>query len=188
MSKPTGNPVGRKPRANIDWETAKAEYEVGAATLRDIGARCNVSEAAIRKKAKAEGWTRDLTAKIRLATEAELVRRECALRTEPEIIRAASVTRAEISERQRARIAGLTDLADKMMKRVRDLKLDQEIGDMVTASIAIGVLDKAATTTGKLIALERQTWNMDAPVEAGDAKTNACDDLMKRLVKLSEKG
>jgi hypothetical protein len=82
----------------------------------------------------------------------------------------------------------MTEFADKVMARVRDLKLDQEVTNLGSASAAVKVVDMAATAAGKLIALERHIWNMDAPVEASDAKTSACDDLMKRLAKLSEKG
>jgi hypothetical protein len=192
MYKPTGNPVGRKPRANIDWEAIQAEYEAGTKSLREISEPRGLSETAIRKRARRDGWQRDLSAKIRKAADRELVRREVRKAsfeaTEPEIIKAASATRADISERQRERIATVAALADAVMKRVRDLKLDQEVTNLGSASAAVKVVDMAATAAGKLIALERHIWNMDAPVEAGDAKSNACDDLMKRLAKLSEKG
>ena len=61
--------------AVIDWESVEREYRIGVRSLRDIGAEFGVSEGAIRKKAKAEDWARDLSAKIAAKAEA-LVRKQ----------------------------------------------------------------------------------------------------------------
>lgn len=53
------------PRKNIDWEKVEAEYRAGRLSLREIGATFGCSDTAVRKKAKREGWKRDLAARIK---------------------------------------------------------------------------------------------------------------------------
>jgi hypothetical protein len=61
-------------RIVLDWEAIEAEYRAGSKSQRTIAAEYGCSDAAIRQKAKKEGWVRDLSEKIRLRTEAiELV-------------------------------------------------------------------------------------------------------------------
>lgn len=59
-----------------DWETIEQKYRANVLPLRVIAAEDgNVTEGAIRKRAKRDGWERDLRAKIAQRAE-ELVRKE----------------------------------------------------------------------------------------------------------------
>jgi len=51
-------------RKAVDWESVEREYRAGIRSLRDIAGEVGVSEGAVRKRAKAEGWERDLSARI----------------------------------------------------------------------------------------------------------------------------
>jgi hypothetical protein len=62
-------------KAAPDWERIEAEYRGGLRTLRQIAADHDLTEGAIRKRAKRDGWERDLGPKIRAKADA-LVRRE----------------------------------------------------------------------------------------------------------------
>lgn len=46
-------------RKAVDWEAVEREYRAGIRSLRDIAGEVGVSEGAIRKRAKAEGWERE---------------------------------------------------------------------------------------------------------------------------------
>ena len=61
-------------RKSVDWEAIEREYRAGQLSVREIGRRYEVDEAAVRKHAKAEGWTRALAAKVREAVREKLVR------------------------------------------------------------------------------------------------------------------
>ena len=56
-------PKAKKPP--VDWEAVEREYCFGLRTLKDIGAEFGVSDAGIIKRAKRDGWVRDLSSKIR---------------------------------------------------------------------------------------------------------------------------
>ena len=47
-----------------DWEKIEADYRAGIKTLRQIAGEHGVTHGAINKRAKRDGWSRDLSAKI----------------------------------------------------------------------------------------------------------------------------
>lgn len=75
MTKDTA-PAGQAPRA--DWEVVEKEYRANILSLRDIAKRHGVSEAAVRKHAKAKGWSRDLQSKI-AARAQDLVQKQAVI-------------------------------------------------------------------------------------------------------------
>lgn len=52
-------------KAIIDWERIEAEYRAGLLSVREIASAQGVSHVAIAKRAKRDGWERDLAAKIK---------------------------------------------------------------------------------------------------------------------------
>jgi hypothetical protein len=59
-------------RKAIDWEAVEIQYRAGARSLHDIGAEFGVSGAGILKRARKDGWTRDLSAKIKSKADAKV--------------------------------------------------------------------------------------------------------------------
>lgn len=59
-------------RAKVDWESVELHYRAGIRSLKDIGAEFGVSDAGIIKRAKRDGWERDLRAKIQAKAEAKV--------------------------------------------------------------------------------------------------------------------
>ena len=60
-------------RRQIDWEAIEREYRAGQLSVSEIGRQQGLSHTAINKKAKAQGWTRNLTEKVRQEVSARLV-------------------------------------------------------------------------------------------------------------------
>lgn len=66
----------KKPVRHVDWELAEKQYRAGLLSLREIAANVGCTEGAIRKKAKENGWTRDLSAKIQQKAADKVARDE----------------------------------------------------------------------------------------------------------------
>ncbi len=47
-----------------EWEKIEADYRAGIRTLREVAAEHGISHGAINKRAKRDGWSRDLSGKI----------------------------------------------------------------------------------------------------------------------------
>lgn len=67
---------GATPATRVkDWELIERDFRAGLLSVREIGGLHGVSHTAINKRAKVEGWTRDLKAKILAKAEAEVSKR-----------------------------------------------------------------------------------------------------------------
>ena len=60
--------------SNTDWEAIEREYRAGQLSIREIASQHGISDTAIRKKAKAKGWARDLTEQVQKRVRSETVR------------------------------------------------------------------------------------------------------------------
>lgn len=56
-----------------DWEAIEREYRVGQLSVAEIGRQYGVSHTAINKRAKKDGWVRDLARQVRETVSARLV-------------------------------------------------------------------------------------------------------------------
>ena len=63
-------------RPAIDWEAVEREYRAGVKTLRQIADEFGVSNPAIVKRAKRDGWARNLAAKIQAKAESLVSKQE----------------------------------------------------------------------------------------------------------------
>lgn len=75
----------------IDWEKIELDYRAGVKSLREIAAEHEISDGAIRKRAKRDDWSRDLSAKIKAKAD-DLVRKE--------LVRSEVRTETAISEKE----------------------------------------------------------------------------------------
>ncbi|WP_176317342.1 hypothetical protein [Burkholderia vietnamiensis] len=104
----------------IDWERIEAEYRAGVLSLREIAAlHDGVNHVAIARRAKKEGWTRDLAAKIKAKAE-DLVTRQAVT---PEVTAQRAVTEREVVEANAARIAQVRGEHRSDIARARGLTI-----------------------------------------------------------------
>ncbi|TEU23357.1 hypothetical protein [Alkanindiges illinoisensis] len=74
-----------------DWKKIELDYRAGVKSLRQIASENGISDTAIRKRAKKDEWTRDLSARIQAKAD-DLVRKDQ--------VRAEVRTRTTVSERE----------------------------------------------------------------------------------------
>lgn len=60
--------------AETDWEGIERDYRAGVLSVREIGAAYGVSHTAIQKRARRDGWERDLLAKVRAKADAKVAK------------------------------------------------------------------------------------------------------------------
>jgi len=162
-----------KKRKQIDWERVEVEYRAGKLSLREIARQHGCTDTAVRKRAKAEGWERDLSAKIEEAVRAKLVResvRASSQVPEEDIIEAVSTRSANIVLAERKDLEELRALENKLMAELdgepTKLFIAQYQGATVEKVVALTVTEKAATLSSlagvraKRIELERKIWGI----------------------------
>ena len=178
-------------KQGVDWERIELNYRAGIKTLRDIASEHDISHVAINKRAKRDGWIRDLTAKIQ-AKAAELVNRSLVNKSvtkeqkilESEIVTANAVNNATIEIKQRADVTFgrgvinslMQELKEQIDKRVElvDLgemmrnpdvygndKLNDQYMKMISFGGRVDSAKKLADANKVQVELERRVYKLD---------------------------
>ncbi len=168
-----------------DWERIEADYRAGLMSLREIAKPHGITETAIRKRAKRDGWERDLGAKIRARAEAKLHRKEFVPLSEPayrvserEIIEANAERIAQVRGEHRADITRARNQAQALLaeleaqpdrrQRFAELlstgRVDEAhamLSQLLDLPQNIKSLRELAETLKTLIGLEREAYGLD---------------------------
>lgn len=155
--------ASRKPAP--DWERIELDYRAGVRSLREIAAEHGISHVAINKRAKKEGWSRDLSAKI--AAKAD------------ELVTKASVTTPVTAA---ARIAE-REVIDANAQAIMRVKLAHRTDIQRTRTVVMAMMAEleascTAETVEMLVRLGEMMRNED---EHGRDKLN---DLYQAIVSL----
>ena len=156
-------------KAAPDWERIELDYRAGVMSLREIAAQHpDTNHVAIARKAKSEGWTRDLSERIKakaedLVTRAAVTADVTAARavTEKQVVEANALDQASV------RLAHRKDIQRKraIVARLMD-ELEQQVGPENAALLA---------DLGEI---------MRSPDDAGQDKLN---DLYRKIISLPER-
>lgn len=191
----------------IDWEAVEREYRAGIRSLKDIGSEFGVSDAGIIKRAKKDGWTRDLSAKIKAKAEAlvsaELVSEEVSAltkATERQIVDSnaemmANVIRSHhkslgrldtviklLFDRLEAELSG-TELFDQLgeLMQTPDEKGQDKLNELYRKVIALpshtDTAKKLAETLKTKIELERKVFKIED--QPADSSDSIADAIRK---------
>lgn len=191
-------------KAGPDWERIEAQYRIGTMSLREIAEKHGITEGAIRKRAKRDSWTRDLTAKVKAKADelvrTEAVRKEYAERTEKEAVEVEAQVQARIRLGHRRDIAKSRVLAmallDELEAQTANPDLIQQLGEIMIdpdksgndrkiaeafqRAISLGgrvqTMRSLADTLKTLVSLEREAYGLDAMVETSDDLSMVSDD------------
>lgn len=177
-------------RKKVDWEAVEIQYRAGIRSLKDIGSEFGVSDAGILKRAKRDGWVRDLKSKIRAKADAKvsasLVSGEVSAQTkvaEAAVIEAESTVQARIRLTHRTDIARSRSLAMALLGELEvqtgNLELFEQLGEMLRNPDDKGIdrlndlyqkvistpgridgMKKLAETLKNLIGLEREAYGL----------------------------
>lgn len=158
-------------KATIDWERIEIEYRAGVLSLREIAGPNGVTEGAIRKRAKRDGWERDLSEKIHAKADAlvrrELVRTEYAKHgntpTEREVIECSANRIAQVRTKHQSDIARSSVLAMKLLQEL-ELQTDgaellKQLGELMARPDERGA-DKLSDAYHKVISLPSRSGTM----------------------------
>lgn len=198
-----------------DWELIEGQYRAGVLSNREIATQHGVTEGAIRKKAKAKGWERDLSAKVAQEVRSQEVRtlvrtapREGEVRTEREIVEQAALVVAQVAHSHRLSIQAGRETVLNLLGELAGVSLNRE--ELEAAIIAETAEDSSnarrtallkvmslpgraavardlAQALKNLIPLERQAYHMDAPIDPEPPKDGAPDPVAERLAALVQR-
>jgi len=192
-------------RKSVDWEAIEREYRAGQLTVVEIGRQHGLSHTAINKRAKRDGWTRNLADKVREEVSARLVSESTEperAAIEPAVARGVQVVRehrASIGRGQRLVSALFGELEeasenrDEIEAAIGEETEDDENGKrraMMLRAVALpsraGVIVNLSSALRTLVALERQAFNLGDGPEGNDRAPDVpvTDDRRKAALAL----
>lgn len=153
------------PRKVVDWEAVEMQYRAGIRSLKDIGAEFDCSDAAIIKRARRDGWVRNLNAKIQAKAEAKV---------------SASVVSGEVSARTKLRE---NEVVEANATAVALVSIGQRRDIARTRTISMSLLAELEKQTGPeaVALLENLGELMRSPDDKGADKLN---DLYQKIISL----
>lgn len=144
-----------------DWERIEQSYRTGLMSIREMATLAGISEGAIRKRAKAHGWERDISAKVNSKADA-LVRTEQ--------VRSQVRTERALSERV---------LIEATAQVIADVRL-QHRGDIAKARrLSMTLLAELESQTGSLELLEQLGELLRSEDDRGQDRLN---DLYHKII------
>ena len=149
-----------------DWEKIEADYRAGILSLREIAeAHPGTNHVAIARKAKREGWSRDLAAKIRAKADALVTERT---------VTADVTAERRVSER---------DIIDANAQAIVSVRLSHRRDIQRSRSITMRLLEELELQSGRENAelLEQLGELMRREDDRGQDKLN---DLYQKIISL----
>lgn len=150
-------------RKITDWDAIHPHYRAGIRSLKDIGAEFDVSDAAIIKHARKEGWSRDLKGKIQAKAD--------------KLVSAAMVS-AEVSAQTKVTEKLTIEVEAEVQSRIR-LDHRKDIGRSRT--LAMALLEELESQTKQVPELDRLGDLMYSPDDKGIDKLN---ELYQKIISL----
>lgn len=177
-----------------DWEAIEKEYRAGQLSEAQIARQYNISRAAIQKRAKKNGWNRDLSEKVRTEVAARLVAEGLqeargAATVEMAAERGVALVLSHRSDIQQNRSA-VTKLIQELHSTIENIDEIEEAIEIETADDLSGkrrarmmaavalpsraaIANSLASALKTLIPLERQAFNLD---ERGNPPDGSADN------------
>ena len=158
-----------KAKSAPDWERIELDYRAGVMSLREIAAQHpDTHHVAIARKAKSEGWTRDLSERIKAKAE-DLVTRAAVT---ADVTAARAVTEKQVVE------ANAQDQASVRLSQRKDIRRKRAIVTRLMDEIEAQVGPENAALLADLGEMMR------SPDDAGQDKLN---DLYRKVISLPER-
>ena len=149
-----------------DWEAIESAYRSGVMSLREIASQHDISEGAIRKRAKRDDWSRDLNAKIKARSD-DMVRKQ--------EVRRQVRTETSLSERV---------LIEATAEVITNVRMEHR-GDIRRArELANALFDELSAECADVAALEKLGELMIEPDDNGRDKLN---ELYRAVISLPER-
>ncbi|HGY2266197.1 TPA: hypothetical protein ACNVDL_001754 [Morganella morganii] len=149
-----------------DWEAIESAYRAGVMSLREIASQHDISEGAIRKRAKRDDWSRDLNAKIKARSD-DMVRKH----------EVRSQVRSETALSERVLIEATAEVITNVrMEHRGDIRRARELANVL--------FDELSAECADVAALEKLGELMIEPDDNGRDKLN---ELYRAVISLPER-
>lgn len=179
----TGHSSEGRPVA--DWERIEAEYRAGQLSIREIAKSHTISHVAVMKRAKRDGWERNLAAAVREKVTTRLVTDGVTAKSIAETVELAAERGVQVVREHRKIIGRARAIAGELVEELGED--DRPLKDRAA------ILSNLSGSIKTLVALERSAFGLDnnssealdPPATSRDLSGLSDDDLdaVERIVR-----
>jgi hypothetical protein len=164
-------PAKQGKRTRIDWEAIERDYRTGKFTLKELEAKHSAGYADISRRAKKDGWTKDLQRIVRQATSAALIADTAKAiantqQTTTNVVLALAELNKQVILGHRTRASVLAE--DLLTVKAKLMTLADSVADIREAAALTGALEALVRSTKGLIDIERKAFGLDDADAAAD--------------------
>lgn len=189
-----------------DWNAIESEYRTGQLSIRMIARIHGVSHEAVRKRAKANGWIRDLADQVNAQIQGICLTPAVDMPVDTDnardAVNYATMRAVQVVRQHRATLLRLHSLAERMIGHMEEA-LD---GNLAAVSVPVkrpdggtdrfalpflgpneslcDALVKVSQTVAKLLPLERRAFSLDVEVDPTKLTTDQLRAMVKRELTL----
>lgn len=176
-------------KPKTDWEAVEREYRAGQLSVSEIGRQHGVSHTAINKKAKLQGWTRNLAAKVRQVVSERLVSDEVSSANARETVEMAAARAVDVVRSHRRALSQLNAIGDILATRLSQHLdgIEPDGPGLHEKESPSDMLEKLSRTRQRAIQLERQAFNLDTQPD-DDSAPSGGGGALERLVARLDRG
>jgi len=173
-------------KKEIDWEAVEIQYRAGIRSLKDIGAEFGVSDAGILKRAKRDGWERDLKAKIQAKADAKV----SAALVSKEVSEAKTLTENIVVEANASAVAAVRLAHRAHIKRGQDMTLKllaelEGMTDEVAFNVRVESNKKLSETMKTYVGMEREAYGINSDTAGDNEGSNPARGTVFKVIRAS---
>lgn len=178
-----------QPRRRADWEAIERDYRTGQFSDQELADKHGnvVTRQAISKKAKEQGWQKDLTKEVRLATKAKLIAEQVAERMAGEVadqvadrvakngnatvqaVLAAAETNKQVILGHRRDIAKVRDITMTLVTALETAAAEPDAAKRLPLGELVLTAQRAGQSVARLQQLERVAFGLDEEDDSAGA-------------------
>lgn len=184
-------------RRRADWEAIERDYRTGQFSDQELADKHGnvISRQAISKRAKLQGWQKDLSVEVRRATKAKLIAEQVAEKVAEEVaakvaksgnatidaVLAAAETNKQVVLGHRRDIAKLTSLTMSLVGQLETAASETDAAKRLPIGELVLTAQRASQAVAKLQAAERVAFGLDEPEDsaAAAAGTSSLTDAQR---------
>lgn len=191
--------------SRYDWEAVERDYRTGRYSLSELSAMHGPAKSSIDKRARRDGWEKDLSGAVRQRTREKVVRStlsdealEALDGDDAGIVEEAATLNAAVAAGHRKQLTAWRAILDKYTDRLTEqlergsMSVQLKSGDVGEVDVPLDYVGKSLNAgtqaLDRVVRMERESYGLDADEGEQTAEARLTDDQVRaRIAELEAK-
>lgn len=193
-----------KRSSRYDWEAVERDYRTGRYSLSELSAMHGPAKSSIDKRAKRDGWEKDLSGPVRQRTREKVIRStlsdealEALEGDDAGIVEEAASLNAAVVKGHRKQLSAWREILDKYTTRLTaqleadKLEVIDKSGDKQEIDVPLDYIGKSLNAgtqaLDRVVRMERDSYGLDDEPDEPEIRRASTEELNTKLERLLAK-